>query len=463
MDTYQTTAHDYYFRKIEIQSERFATARYVVNGSVDVTFMTLQLDIFEHIDKPYLTGQLLFMDQHNLISEMNLIGTEKVTITISTTVDATEFEIKKVFRVGEITLSQKSNDETELHLIHLVEEHAYLSSINSIDGGYEDEPFEIIKKIMNNELNREIQMGSSAEPFIAEKMKIIAPGTQPLKVCNWIKDRCNTKTGSPYYMWSSLGDDLIRFADLESLLKAPAQNPTPGNEYWYSQAMIVRSTEDNDPAFQARSIISYETLASENHLYFAVKGLVNSLWNFYDPLTGKNTAIDFKMKEKYQDLANTQVLGNNQTQPLLDNNTKINNKVISDHVGPDFFQLAPSQMHFEKNSPFRVNYYEEPNPTMHKLKVVGKALREWILKPQMSVALPGYNFLRKNQNLTIGNKIIVKFLRNHNDINTESTNNFDAKRSGEYLIYSTCHTFSDRSYTVNHTLGKLSTYENIVA
>ena len=121
----QTSPHDYYFRKIEIQSERFDTGVADSLTAWDVTFMTLQLDIFEHIDKPYLTGQLLFMDQHNLISEMNLIGTEKVTVTISTTVDASEFEIKKVFRIGEITLSKKSNDETELHLIHLSKRNIY--------------------------------------------------------------------------------------------------------------------------------------------------------------------------------------------------------------------------------------------------------------------------------------------------------------------------------------------------
>jgi len=457
--------HDYYFKKIEIQSERFDTGVAASMEAWDITYMTLQLDIFEHIDKPYLTASLLFMDNSNLSSEMNLLGTERVTVTVSTTENANANAITKVFRISEITLSKKSNDETELHAIHLVEEHAYLSSINSIDGGYEDEPFKIIEKIMNNELNREIKIGKNAEPFIAEKMKIVAPGTPALKVCNWIKDRCNTETGSPFYMWSSLADDIIRFVDLENLLNTPAQNAGPGNEYWYSQAMITDATQNKDIFEQGRAITSYETLNSENHLYFAIKGLVNSQWDFYDPLTGKNTPIDFKMKEKYQDLLSRNILPEAESTFLLDNETKINNKIISDHAATDFFQLAPSQMHFEKNSPFRVNYYEEPNPTMHKLKVIGKALREWILKPQMSVTIAGLHFLRKGANLTIGNKIVIKFLRNNDDREYINKNYqlFDTKRSGEYLIYATRHTFSDEEYRVNHTLGKLSTYGNILS
>lgn len=461
----EKTPFDYYLKKIEISSERFITGSATGGGiTYDLTFVTMQVDIYEHIDKPYLTGSLMFLDNRNLVSEMNILGTEKVKIVIGTTDTSSDFEITKVFRVREIEYSKKSNDDTEIHSLHLIEEHAYLSSITTLEKVYEEKPFKIIEKIMGDELGREIELGKSSTPWSTEKMKMVIPSLTPLEACNLIKDRCNTIHGSPFYMWASLADDLIRFTDLENLIKLPPTNPTAGEEYWHSMALAAATKEKSGPGQQSRAIIEYSTLTNENHLYYAVNSLVNAKWHFYDTLTGVDTEIDFDMGEKYQDLANRGLL-KSQPQPLLDKETKVNNKLISEYVSRDAFQISTSKTYFDPEGENRLNLIEEPDPRRHKLKVTGKALREWILKPQIQIMLAGRNFLRKNHNLTIGNNIVVKFLMNNpgnREFIDDKFENMDAKKSGEYMIYSTRHTFSEQNYRINLTLGKLSTFENVI-
>ena len=77
------------------------------------------------------------------------------------------------------------------------------------------------------------------------------------------------------------------------------------------------------------------------------------------------------------------------------------------------------------------------------------------------IKVPGRNFLAKNSNLTIGNKISVEFKKNIVQSPQEGVNHagdlLDLKRSGEYIIYGAEHTFSvDDGYSVGLNLVRLA-------
>ena len=88
-DTF-TTPFDFTFEKVIITADRF-------DFEVNLTYMISEINMFEHVDKPYLTGTILFNDNANLYNEINWLGTEKVEITIKTDDKLADHQITKKF------------------------------------------------------------------------------------------------------------------------------------------------------------------------------------------------------------------------------------------------------------------------------------------------------------------------------------------------------------------------------
>src|SRR6056300_1769346 len=95
----------YQFQSVVLSSDRLK------NGlEVDISNSISDLEIFEHIEKPYLTGKIVFADNDNLVSGFDFQGGERITINISPTNLVEEGRItSKVFRVEKIMGTYKSN------------------------------------------------------------------------------------------------------------------------------------------------------------------------------------------------------------------------------------------------------------------------------------------------------------------------------------------------------------------
>ena len=140
---FYSTPYKYRFDKISITTERGG-------GNVfNVERVVSELNIYEHLDKPFLTATLALNDidpNVSLSNEIHFMGTEKVSIEIRT-YPGNEFKITKNFVVREVLKSQKSNDDNEVFLLHLVEDCAYVSSLMRVTKAYRDKKENIIKSI----------------------------------------------------------------------------------------------------------------------------------------------------------------------------------------------------------------------------------------------------------------------------------------------------------------------------
>ena len=85
----EKTPFDFEVVKVIVSAER-------LNFTVDLARVVSEINIYEHIDKPYLTGSIMFNDNANIFNEVNWLGTEKIEITLRTE-QARDFTIKKKF------------------------------------------------------------------------------------------------------------------------------------------------------------------------------------------------------------------------------------------------------------------------------------------------------------------------------------------------------------------------------
>ena len=52
-----------------------------LDDTYDIQTYIIELSLFEDLDKPYDTGQIVFMDDLGLIQEIKILGTEKIKLT----------------------------------------------------------------------------------------------------------------------------------------------------------------------------------------------------------------------------------------------------------------------------------------------------------------------------------------------------------------------------------------------
>jgi len=126
-------------------------------------------------------------------------------------------------------------------LISIVEEHAYLSSLKKVQRSYEGYHVEIIEKILKDNLDLEL-MYDRNKPFTGfKKRRVIVPNMTPLEAANWVKDSSPDAYGSPYYLYSTISDERIRYIDLETILNlSPLNYSTP---YIYAQAFGSKASD----------------------------------------------------------------------------------------------------------------------------------------------------------------------------------------------------------------------------
>ena len=129
---------DYVLEKAVITSQKF-----IDGASVDIKNVITDIEIFEHLDKPYLTGNVIFVDDNNVYNSIDFSGFEKLSLEFVLP-DAGAIPIKKDFIIEKTIKNARSNDRSSTILFHIVEEHAFNSSLINVNKAYTGKPVEII-------------------------------------------------------------------------------------------------------------------------------------------------------------------------------------------------------------------------------------------------------------------------------------------------------------------------------
>lgn len=432
---------EFLIKKLRIRKDRD-------DGSAvyDITAVINEVNIYEHIDKPYLTGQILFADNDRIVERTEISGTEVVEIEITTDDGKPEYTIQKRFIITEIIRSVKTNDSTELVGFSLIEDIGYYSRLIKLQKSYNGKPADIIKNILMDNLNRELFNIGGNEFKEFSDMKVIVPNLSPLDAANWVKDRASSQSGMPFFLFSTICDNRIRLLDLEKILEL-----TPLNEGIYDYVYLQGSSggfSAQDPR-QNYAIRDFSYVGAEDQLMLARKGFVNSTYNFIDTVTNMSYTSRIDANEIFTKIP----FESRQNVPVYDGSAMINNKKMHEYNTSEISQMAPSHT-FEDGS---YNYYESNDTNSHMLKAKSKALRHFLHKTPIQISVPGNNFLYSGVNHSIGNLINISFQANTISYSDEDgSNNLDKRKSGSYMIYATRHIFQGEVYSAVVSCTKLA-------
>ena len=467
--TQSQSAKDFVLEVAEVTSSFFREG-----AAVDITDIVTDIDIYEHLDKPYVTGTVTFLDADRVAESINFYGIEKFFMRLKLP-EGSAPPVEKMFYVDKIIKNIRTNDSQSVVVMHILEETGYMSEIQNVNKSYFGKGYEIISKIVSEYLGKELSKPRNAGPEYETSQDaqgefgLVVPDMRPLKAADWIKDRITTADASPFYFFSTLTNDKLHLLPLSTML---AQNPINSrtSPYRYSQAFTNQENMSIDE--QAYVIEGYNNPINDEILKLNSKGFLNTVYAFHDVTRNKVTypghrrdgnTVDknrWTAYDMFQQRANIgRALGNSiELKVIYPTNAKLPEKggdaqseLIHERSASKLVSNVYSTDLYDANI-YSLGESRSQGEFLERLDAAG--LRHWVVNSSMNFTVPGRNFLTGAANTTIGNKYNLIFLAPPSD-GVNAANNRDSSKSGEYLIYAARHSFTREGYTVHLTGVKL--------
>lgn len=416
------------------------------NGkSVEIRNNVEELNIFENLELPYLTGRILFKDDNRLFDSVGFDGVEECDITIAQP-GTSSIDINKKFIIRSVSDAQKTGDLSEVISLNLIEKIGYDGMLNKFSKAYTGTVVEIITKIAKEKL--EITIDPPKILPVQKIIRVVIPYLNPWEAISFILKKASTENGLPYYIYKSLNDDNLKMKSLEEMITEAPWNTN--NPYRYSKA-YTQSSSDPDAEPSLYNVEKYGVpQTNEDTLRLILNGSVGAKYSVTDSVTGRTESGRIDMKEIFNRLESRGIISSDNKSIL---NTQYTNKVLSEQDSRVFHTVVMTNTYDEVP-----NYYQEEQYDLYRIQNIKNAFDYLIFKSAINLVIPGIPFLT-GKNASIGRRI--KYFHMNNDLQaTEkkyaSEKDFkDLKRSGSYMIYSTKHTFYATRHRVTLTAVKL--------
>jgi len=447
---YGDEASPYRLNSAILTSEKLGDVKYNISSCVT------DVNIYEDINKPFLTGKIIISDFNNVIHDMVFTGEETIELSFEKIGKNTQ-EIKKVFYLDHIISSKKiSNNSVEVYAFHMVEDVEFESNLINVNKYYEGKPSEIITNIISDYMPKRKFFAVNPDDESQETLKVVIPNLNPIEAITWVTKKAYSVDGLPYFLFSSFaGPNVIYYINLSTLLKQKQINF--GNPFTFWQSGIQKNTQESLADVESTivpnryQILEYKDRNNEDLRYLISEGFIGSSHRFIDVINGEEQKVDFSVSKTLLRLSELGVLTKNYPLYTYSPAAQADKKLLSEIESKRIYNY-PSTKPYELGFSNSTSMVEENNNGNYAQKVNSFAILNLLYKRKIQVTLKGINFIHDDINRSVGNLIEVEFLKL-----VEEKHHIDKRLSGKQLVTNVVHMFKTDEYTVNMDLCKLET------
>lgn len=432
---FQST-YDYIIQSAEIVSSS-------QSKSVNIAKNIAEIEIYESLDKPYLTGRLMLQDDFRFFDIINITGTEVLNLTIRQPY-AQAAQITKSFVLEHLATSKKANDSTEILIFRIIEQNYFNNMLVPFSKSYNGSGENIIQEIISDQLNLNVNLPEI--PSVQEPFKYLAPFITPFQACNLIRERITTENGLGYYFFATLNDENFQLKSLEEMITSDPWNKN--GPFTFNQAFTA-SNETLTREELAFIIESFDNIKSEDSLKYISYGAFSALFETTDVVSGKTEKLQFDINEVMENLKSKNIIGQ-ANDPVLNHEYTFKDLQMNELPSVKLSRVVSNQSY---NTDFR-NLFESQNLDEIKLDFINVITRAALFKSKAIMVLPGSFFITGTNN-SVGKVIDVYYTNNDVEVNLNKTvskgDMRDFSRSGKYLIHSAKHSFINTKHRVTVT------------
>ena len=412
-DTNNFVAGDYILEDVVIVGQNLP--------QIAVKNLMLELNIYESINSPYMTGNLTIRDTMNHRANMSMTGQEEIEFVLSTNDESEEIDFKKVrgriFRISNI-ISTKPTEQ--VYTLHFVTKDAMRNTQTRVKSAYKGSSDQIVNNILKNVLK-------TKSSFFAEKsshfMHIVGNLRYPFEFIRMCARRSVSfdHADKSYLFYENHRG--YNFASRSKLFfDAPfAKRPVHESFFTSYQRPKVDTPEE------MRTLKSYQIVSQQDVLRDNVNGLLNNThYNFNR--TGKSLE---KKISSYETYFKTRDLDGF---PIYTETPEKDSDRLFDF--PDSqVTLGSFDPYLHTQSTSDNTSYKNTNPNQPD------SMRE-TLASNIKVKIE----LHGNSNLAAGDVIQLDIPNHEPIINAQDTDVHDVFLSGTYIIENIVHKVSPLAY-----------------
>tara|TARA_S200002703_G_scaffold78781_1_gene67839 strand:+ start:11018 stop:12418 length:1401 start_codon:yes stop_codon:yes gene_type:complete len=445
---------------IAFYSERFDPKYIFVAGDATAAPTAAEIVIYEDIMKPYLTASLIFQDDQDFGKSIK--GTEKVIVVLQSPGDKSQV-IQKEFVVRSVEFREYITDTQAILKINLIENYGYFDHINRFNLGYADTGENIIEKISTN------IVGASLFKDIKDSyqgaFRYIVPWITPFKAIKKVLSKMTTRTGLPYFYFSSLNTEFHNLTDLETILEKGTINK--GTPFIYSRGNTSADISLDLLPF----IVEYYEAEQESHsLFLAELGTFGSKISSINASTSLsyNTKINMAYELKLMEDAGVfERLGSKQQLNVFDTFFRAIDDFdkadidITEFNSRVFYSIDSRTNDQSLKSPDRnlLGYNESLDEADTRLSIIRLAVLRYLVMNAVTIKVPGLFFSIKSLDTSVGNLIEFAMFENEKTLNERLGYNDD--RSGQFIILKKKHVIdlTSDAHTVQMDISKIANLE----
>lgn len=418
----------------------------------EIKQMVSTFSYVESITSPFVAATLSIADSAGLLNDLPIQGGETVKVTVQTSGKEEPDEyVLQVWKVG----NRMSANNTQAYTLGLISVEALNNECVRLIKKLEGKPEEIIKKILNEDLNSdkklidELNGISSPTEF---KVKMLPTNRRPFDVISSLAIKSVEKgSSSPpgkgkkasggknekakvsgtagYFFWETKRG--YNFFSVDSLLKE--NDDSTWGPY------LEKIANQSDGADE-RFTIAQATFRSELDIMNAMrKGKYSTLMVFFNHSTGQYHEYHYSLEKAYKEMKH---LGAQNTPSLI----KFGDKSVSDYPTRIISSLLDHESWYndaEIASYEQEDESEKPSEfcDFHKHFAAQSLMRYELLKHQQAtIVIPG------NSQICAGDKVRIKLVNKVPGAKiTEEP--WDQESSGVYLIEEVTHTYDSTKST----------------
>jgi len=436
------------------------TADRLVN-TINVAKQVAELNIFEDIEKPYLTGSILIVDDSGLMDDINFAGTETIEVKIAGVQNQSFVVFERTFAMVNVEKIVHTNDKTQVYMINLIDTYAFDNWANKFSKSFTGKLEDIITGMCVSELGVKVDRTFSQDDIntttsVQPNVKVVIPYLTAIEGADWLRDKATTENGSPFFLHASMHDKkvdgpLIRLSNLDQLLRQDSFNAKI--PYTYSQATTQSSVEldETNKAFVVQDV---QINNVNNTLKMIQQGAIASSFSNTDIGSTTNLETLYDIDETLDRLQAAEVIRSTSKQNVFDSKHLYHHRVRGDdaiinHPSKYYHEISSRGTYFNYDT-----YNDASSRTSVKNKMKNAAIRNMLFKNMIDIEIPGTAIILGK--VTVGSIISVRFLTSNNKDNKQDLNSvIDKNRSGDYMIYNTRHIWKDTEHKVVCSITKL--------
>ena len=133
---------------VQIQKATLSSSRTPVQ--VDITSILMEIQMFESLARPYITGYITLSDSERLIENFDIQGAEEIEIIFKrATEKSSSRSIKQNWIIQSLEKQHQTSEITNVVTLKVVDKEYFHSSLQNVNKCLQGQPWEIINEILH--------------------------------------------------------------------------------------------------------------------------------------------------------------------------------------------------------------------------------------------------------------------------------------------------------------------------